>query len=154
MIDVIYKIVKLSQFKKLKIIQNVKNRMFQVIFIFSDSILIKQIIVSSTPLCCWGKQIFERMVPGGMSNFLLPRALWPDVRGVPYTLRVPSTDCLKSIASHKKCIFLKNSLFFGSLFNVMRHNSSVLFHLKFYMLLTKQAHQNAHFQACNCSHEN
>ena len=47
-----------------------KNLMFQVIFIFSDRILIKQIIVSSTPSCCCGKQIFER----GMSNFLLPRA--------------------------------------------------------------------------------
>ena len=42
--------------------------MFQIIFIFSDWILIKQIIVSSTPFCCWGKQIFERMLPGGMSN--------------------------------------------------------------------------------------
>ena len=26
------------------------------------------------PFCCWGKQIFEQMLPGGMSNFLLPRA--------------------------------------------------------------------------------
>ena len=42
--------------------------MFLVIFIFSDWVMIKQIIVSSTPFYCWGKQIFERMLPGGMSN--------------------------------------------------------------------------------------
>ena len=30
------------------------------------------------------------------------------VKDFPYTLRVPSNDCFKSIASHKKCIFLKN----------------------------------------------
>ena len=54
------------------------------------------------------------------------------------TLRVPSTDCCKSIASHKKCIFLKNQLFFGSLLSVMRQNSSVLFHLKLYMLQTNE----------------
>ena len=71
MIDIIYKTVKPSHLKKLQIIQNIKNLMFQAIFIFSDLILIKQIIVSSTPFCCWGKQIFERMLPGGMSNFLL-----------------------------------------------------------------------------------
>ena len=46
----------------------------------------------------------------------------------PYTLRVPPTDCFKSMTSHKKCIFLKNELFFESLFSVMRHNPSVLFH--------------------------
>ena len=50
--------------------------MFQVIFTFSDGILIKQIIVSFTPFYWWGKQIFERMLPWGMSNFFLPRAWW------------------------------------------------------------------------------
>ena len=30
------------------------------------------------------------------------------VKDFPYTLRVPSTDCFKSTASNKKCIFLKN----------------------------------------------
>ena len=54
MIDIIYKTVKLSHLKKLQIIQNMKNLMFQVIFIFSDWILIKQIIVSSTSFCCSG----------------------------------------------------------------------------------------------------
>ena len=72
MIDIIYKTVKPSQSKKLQVIQNIKNLMFQVIF--SDWILIKLIIVFSTPFYCWGKQIFERMLPGGMSNFLLPGA--------------------------------------------------------------------------------
>ena len=36
MIDIIYKTVKPSHSKKLQVIQNVKNLMFQVIFIFSD----------------------------------------------------------------------------------------------------------------------
>ena len=35
---------------------------------------------------------------------------------------------------------------FASLINVMLDNSSVLFHLKFYMLSTKGAHQGANFQ--------
>ena len=43
---------------------------------------------------------------------------------------------------------------FASLFNVMRHNSSALFHLNFYMLWTKGAHQSANFQTFDCSHEN
>ena len=62
--------------EKLQIIQNMKDLMFQVIFIFSDWILIKQIIVSSIPFYSWGKQILEIMLPGGMSNFLLPWAWW------------------------------------------------------------------------------
>ena len=71
----------------------------------------------------------------------------------PYTLRVPSTDCFESILLHKKCIFLNNQLFFGSLFSVVRYNSSVLFHLKLYMLWTKGPYQSANFQTCDCSHE-
>ena len=59
--------------KNLQIMQNIKNLMFQVIFIFSDRILIKKIIVSCTPFCWWGKQILKRMLPGGMRNFLLPK---------------------------------------------------------------------------------
>ena len=48
--------------------------MFQVIFIISDWILMKQIIDFSTPFCCWEKQIFknfyleERVVNEGMSK--------------------------------------------------------------------------------------
>ena len=63
MIDVIYKTVKPSHLKKLQIIQNIKNLILQVIFIFSDWSLIKLIIISSTPFCCWGEKIFERMPP-------------------------------------------------------------------------------------------
>ena len=48
--------------------------MYQVIFIFSDRILIKQIIVLSALFCCWGKQIFARILLEGMSSFLLPSA--------------------------------------------------------------------------------
>ena len=54
--------------KKLQIIQNIKNVIFQVIFIFFDWILIKQIIVSSTLFWCCGKQIFERILPGVMQG--------------------------------------------------------------------------------------
>ena len=61
--------------------QNIKKLMFQVIFIFSDLIWIKQIIVSSIRFCCGGKQILERMVPWRMSNFLLPRAWWQELGG-------------------------------------------------------------------------
>ena len=43
---------------------------------------------------------------------------------------------------------------FASLFSVMRHNSSILFHLKRYMLWTKGAHQSKNFQTFNCSHVN
>ena len=41
---------------------------------------------------------------------------------------------------------------FGSLISVMRDNSSVLFLLNFYMLLTKVACQSANFQTCHCSY--
>ena len=74
MIDIIYQTVKPSHLKKLQVKQNIKNLLFQVIFIFSDWIWIKQMIVPSTPFCCWKKQIFERMLPWVMSNFLLPGA--------------------------------------------------------------------------------
>ena len=48
LIDIIHKTVKPSHLEKLQIIQNINKLMFQVIFIFSDWILIKKIIVSST----------------------------------------------------------------------------------------------------------
>ena len=41
---------------------------------------------------------------------------------------------------------------FGSFFSVRRKNSSVLFQLKIFMLLTILAHQSANFQTCHCSH--
>ena len=40
---------------------------------------------------------------------------------------------------------------FGSLFSVIRGNSSAPFYLKPYMLLTKVAYQSANFQTCHCS---
>ena len=64
MTDIIYKAVNPSYLIKLQTIQNIKNLMFQVIFIFSDGILTKQIIASTNSFYCWGKQIFERMQPG------------------------------------------------------------------------------------------
>ena len=59
MADIIYKTLKPSHLKIYQIIQNIKDQMFQVIFKFSEWIYIKQIIVSSTPFWCWGKEIFE-----------------------------------------------------------------------------------------------
>ena len=55
LIDIIHKTVKPSHLEKIQIIQNINKVMFQVIFIFSDWILIKQIIVSST-LCLGGNR--------------------------------------------------------------------------------------------------
>ena len=81
MIDIIYKTVKPSHLKKLQVIQNMKNQMLQVIFIFSEWIFIKQIIVSSTPLFYWAKQIFEGMLPGRNSDFPMPKAWWREVGG-------------------------------------------------------------------------
>ena len=49
LIDIIQITVKLSHLEKL---WNINYLMFQVIFIFSDWILIKQVIVSCTPFCC------------------------------------------------------------------------------------------------------
>ena len=43
---------------------------------------------------------------------------------------------------------------FASLFSVMRHNSSVLFHLNIFMLWRNGSYQSANFQTFNCSHEN
>ena len=73
MIDIIYKTVKLSHLKKLLVILDINNLMSQVIFIFSDLILKNQIIVSSTCFGFWEKQISEKILPGGMSSFLLDR---------------------------------------------------------------------------------
>ena len=49
MIDIMYKTIKSSHLKILQIIQNINNLLFQVIFFFSDWVLIKQIKVSSIP---------------------------------------------------------------------------------------------------------
>ena len=47
---------------------------------------------------------------------------------------------------------ISSSSMFGSLFSVMRDNSSVLFQPKLYMLLTKLAHESANLQTFHCSH--
>ena len=43
---------------------------------------------------------------------------------------------------------------FASLFSVMRYNSSVLFHLNFYIVWKNNTHQSANFQTSDCSPEN
>ena len=63
LIDIIYKTVKLSHMEKLQIIQNVNNLMFEVIFIFSDCVLIKQIMIFST-LFVLGKTDFQKILLG------------------------------------------------------------------------------------------
>ena len=60
-IDIIYETVKLTRLKKEQIIQKTNNLIFQVIFVFFDWSLIKQIIVFSTPFCRWGKEIFKKL---------------------------------------------------------------------------------------------
>ena len=62
LIDIIYKTVKPSHLKKLQIVQNINELMFQAILIFSDWILIKKIIVSST-LVVFGKTDFQKILP-------------------------------------------------------------------------------------------
>ena len=47
--------------------------MFQVTF--SDQILIKRIIIPSTIFCCWGKQIFKKMISGEMNNLMNDKKL-------------------------------------------------------------------------------
>ena len=59
MIDIIYKTVEPSHLEKLQIIQNKNSLILQVIFIFSDSILIKQIIVFSNSFYCWGNRFLK-----------------------------------------------------------------------------------------------
>ena len=69
LIDIIHKTVKPSHLEKLQIIQNINKLMFQVNFIFSDWILIKQIIVSSTPFVL-GETDFQNILPGVLSGGL------------------------------------------------------------------------------------
>ena len=80
-----------------------------------------------------------------------------------YAIEKSSTSKCKLATAHIKIhqishvIFgTKSQYFFKlcTLFSVMRHNSSVLFHLNRYMLWTTEVHQSANFQAFDCSHEN
>ena len=43
---------------------------------------------------------------------------------------------------------------FASLFSVMRHTSSVLFHLNLFILWTKRSNESANFQSFDCLHKN
>ena len=61
LIDIIHKTVTPSDLEKLQIIQNTNKLMFQVIFIFSNWILIKQIIASSTPFVL-GETDFQKIL--------------------------------------------------------------------------------------------
>ena len=79
--------------------ENMKKLTFEVIFLFYDSVLIKQIIVSSTPFCCWEKKIFEKMLPWGMSNFFLPMVWWQELGDKFWVGRG------KSINASNQCIF-------------------------------------------------
>ena len=60
MIDIICKTVRPTHLKKLQITQNINNLMFQVPNFLQSFLLL-------------GKQIFEKTVPGRMSNFPLPK---------------------------------------------------------------------------------
>ena len=66
LIDIIYKTVKPSHLEKLQIIQNVNKLMFQVIFIYSDWILIEKIMASSNCFVL-GETDFQKIVPGVLS---------------------------------------------------------------------------------------
>ena len=66
LIDIIYKTVKPSHLAKLQIIQNVNKIMFQVIFIFSDWMLIEQIMASSNRFVL-GETDFQKIIPGVLS---------------------------------------------------------------------------------------
>ena len=69
LIDIIHKTVKPSHLEKLEIIQNILQPMFQVIFIFSDWILVGQIIVSSTTFVL-GKTHVQKILPGVLNGWL------------------------------------------------------------------------------------
>ena len=69
LIDIIHKAIKPSYLEKLQIIQNINKLMFQVIFIFSDWILIKQIIVSSN-IFVLGETDFQKYLPVVLSGGL------------------------------------------------------------------------------------
>ena len=122
MIDIIYKTLKPSHFTKKQIIQNIKNLMFQVIFIFSDWILIKQIIVSSTPFCCWGKQIFERGMREwgtGLGEWVISRCLNHDDKNLGTSFDWEGTcDKMHRIIAFSKIVNSKKFGIFPTWWNI------------------------------------
>ena len=110
--DIIYKTVKPSHLEKLEIIRSINNLMFQVIFIFSAWILIKQIKVFSTHFCCWGETDFQKILVGVLSgergheqkmprfnafsmNVIIINLNFFHIHGGIYTLRENSTSILE-----------------------------------------------------------
>ena len=69
LIDIIHKTVKSSHLEKSQIIQNKIKLMFQAIFIISNWILIKKMIVSSTHFVL-GEADFQKILPGFLSGGL------------------------------------------------------------------------------------
>ena len=69
LIDIIRKTVKSSNLETLQIIQNINKLMFQIIFIYSAWIFIKQIIACSTPFVL-GKTVSQKNLPGVLSRGL------------------------------------------------------------------------------------
>ena len=70
LIDIIHKTVKPSHLQKLQTIQNINKLMLQS-FKFSDWILIKQIIVSSTPFVSGGtnlQKVLPEVLSGGLGH--------------------------------------------------------------------------------------
>ena len=72
LIDILHETVKSSHLEKLKMVQNINKLMFQAILIFFDWILIKQIIVSSTPFVL-AQTDFQKLLPGDLSGRLEAR---------------------------------------------------------------------------------
>ena len=68
LIDIIHITVKPSHLEKLQIIQNTNKLMFQVIFIFSDWILIKEIIVFSTAFVLGERDFQKILLSGGLGH--------------------------------------------------------------------------------------
>ena len=116
--------------KKLQIIQNIKNLIFQVIFICSynfdqanHSFLHPFLLLGEAGLrknAAWGNEYGKWLTLGkerfawgtkGIGKLYKLTIKWTSsktvVKGFPYTLRVTSTYYFKSIASRKKKIFLK-----------------------------------------------
>ena len=91
--------------------------------------------------------------------FILAQTLHTFDRNIPSKSKFSDFSLLKLESIKFLMSFFKKNEFgfhhiqknFGSLFSVMRDNSSVLFSLKLYMISTKGAHPSAKFQTFDCS---
>ena len=75
MIDIIYKTAKPSHLKKLQILQNINNLMFQVIFIFFLFNSDKSNHIFFHTFLRFEETYFLKMLTEGMSIFPLPRGV-------------------------------------------------------------------------------